>query len=184
MRLWILALYVSMLAWPSHNLSFGSCNVNGIHSIEILSLCRKEGVIFSYSEALSWLWACTNSTSYTCRNYQELACRNYQEHNVREGIRKCPSYLQSHSLEVLVHPIPLNRKVLALYVLLSKGQCESCMPLLPYLLQDWCSQPKVHECCNSLLQMKWNWILIHIEIPIHLSNMRHLTTMSMHRTSP
>lgn len=94
---------------------------------------------------------------------QELACRNYQEHNVREV--KCPSYLQSQSLEVLVHPIPLKRKVLALYVLLSRGQCESCMPLLPYLLQDWCSQPKVHECCNSLLQMKWNWILIHIEIP-------------------
>lgn len=100
--------------------------------------------------------------------------------------RKCPSYLQSHSLEVLVHPIPLNRKVLALYVLLSirRGPCESCMPLLPYLLQDWCSQTKVHECCNSLLQMKWNWILIHIEIPIHLSNMRHLTTVSTHRTSP
>lgn len=182
MRLWIWALYVSMLAWPSHNLSFGSCNVNGIHSIEILSLCRKEGVIFS--EALSWLWTCTNSTSYTCRNYQELACRNYQELDVRE--RKCPSYLQSHSLEVLVHPIPLNRKVLALYILLSicGGLCESCMPLLPYLLQDWCSQTKVHECCNSLLQMKSNWILIHIEIPIHLSNMRHLTTVSTHRTSP
>lgn len=182
MRLWILALYVSMLAWPSHNLSFCSCNVNGIHSIEILSLCRKEGVIFS--KALSWLWACTNSISYTCRNYQELACRNYQELDVREG--RCPSYLQSQSLEVPVHPIPLNRKVLALYVLLSirRGPCESCMPLLPYLLQDWCSQTKVHECCNSLLQMKWNWILIHIEIPIHLSNMRHLTTVSTHRTSP
>lgn len=102
--------------------------------------------------------------------------------DVREG--RCPSYLQSQSLEVLVHPIPLSRKVLALYILMiSRGPCESCMPLLPYLLQDWCSQPKVHECCNSLLQMKWNWILIHIEIPIHLSNMRHLTTVSTHRTS-